>query len=342
VINRDELSARRRVVLGLVIREYVASVQPVGSQHLVTKYRLEYSSATVRNELASLENLGYLSQPHTSAGRVPTEKGYRYFVEYLLAERPLSLSDQRTIRHQFHQASLEMEQWARLAAAVLANTTHSAALATVPKALRCRFKHLELISIRDNVVLLVVVLLGGTVKQQILHLEDPQSQDGLGRLSNQLNDLLSQADAEEVSVRLASLPALANQVGQLVAETMAQADCHASDRVFSEGLVHLMAQPEFALSGEAHRVVQILEQPTLLDTIMEEMRDRDGVQVLIGGEGRWNELSQATLVLSAYGMDEVSGMLGVLGPLRMPYSRTISTVRYVAELMSGLVQEWYG
>jgi heat-inducible transcriptional repressor len=329
-------------MLGLVIREYVASVQPVGSQHLVTKYRLEYSSATVRNELAALEKLGYLSQPHTSAGRVPTERGYRYFVEYLLAERPLSISDQRMIRHQFHQASLEMEQWARLAAAVLANTTHSAALATVPKALRCRLRHMELISIRENVVLLVLVLLGGTVKQQILHLEESLSQDELGRFSNQLNDVLTHADAEEVSSRLALLPPLPMQIGRVVAEIMAQADCHASDRVFSEGLLHLMGQPEFAGSDEAHRVVQVLEQPSLLDTIMEEMRDRDGVQVLIGGEGRWNELSQATLVLSAYGMDEVSGMLGVLGPLRMPYSRTISTVRYVAELMSGLVQEWYG
>lgn len=340
--DRDELGGRRRAVLGLVIREYVASAKPVGSQRLVKKYNLRYSPATVRNELAALEKLGYLTHPHTSAGRVPTEKGYRFFVEHLLAETPLPLSDQRTIRHQFHQSRLEMEQWVRLAAAVLANTTRSAALATVPKALRCHFKHLELISVRENVVLLVLVLLGGTVKQQVLHLEQPLSQEALSRLSNQLNDVLAQADASEIESRPAHVSALAMQVGQLVADTMYQIDCRASDRIFSEGLTHLLSEPEFADSEEARRVMQVLEQRPLLDTILQEMRDRQGVQVLIGGEGRWEELSQASLVLSSYGIEEVSGMLGVLGPLRMTYSRTISTVRYVADLMSGLVQEWYG
>ena len=325
--ERDQLGSRRRTVLGLVIREYVAGAQPVGSQHLVKRYGLGYSPATVRNELAALEKSGYLTHPHTSAGRVPTEKGYRFFVEHLVAEAPLSLSDQRMIRHQFHQSRLEMEQWVHLAAAVLANTTRSAALATVPKALCCHFKHLELISVRDNVVLLVLVLLGGTVKQQVLHMEQSLSQE---------------ADAKEIETRLAHVSALAMQVGQLVADTMCQIDCRASDRIFSEGLTHLLSEPEFADSEEARRVVQVLEQRPLLDTILQEMRERQGVQVLIGGEGRWEELSQASLVLSSYGIEEVSGMLGVLGPLRMTYSRTISTVRYVADLMSGLVQEWYG
>jgi heat-inducible transcriptional repressor len=342
VINRHELSARRRAVLGLVVGEYVASAQPVGSKRLVQKYNIGYSSATVRNELAALEKLGYLTHPHTSAGRVPTEKGYRYFVEYLLAERPLSLSDQRMIRHQFHQASLEVEQWVQLAAAVLANTTRSAALATVPKAMRCRFKHLELISVHNNMVLLVLVLLGGSVKQQILHLDETLSQDDLSKVSNLLNDVLAQADAEEVGSRLTQLPALPMQIGQLAADIMAQMDCQSSDRVFSEGLSHLLSEPEFSDSGEAVRVLQVLEQRPLLDPILDEMREREGVQVLIGGEGRWEELSRATLVLSAYGVDQVHGMLGVLGPLRMPYSRTISAVRYVADLMSDLVEEWYG
>lgn len=342
MVEHERLSARRRTVLGLVIRDYVASAQPVGSQRLVQQYGLAYSPATVRNELAALEKLGYLTHPHTSAGRVPTEKGYRYFVECLLGETPLPLSDQRMIRHQFHQASLEMEQWVHLAAAVLANITRSAALATVPKALRCRFKHLELISVRDNAVLLVLVLLGGIVKQQMLHLEKPLAQEDLSRLSNQLNDMLAQADVAEIEARLAHGPALATEAGRLVADIMHQVDCRSSDRIFSEGLTYLLSEPEFADSEEARRIVQVLEQRPLLDAILEEMRERNGVQVLIGGEGRWAELSQASLVLSSYGDEEVSGMLGVLGPLRMAYARTISAVRYVAELMSGLVHEWYG
>jgi len=329
-------------VLGLVIREYVANAQPVGSKRLVQNYQLDFSAATVRNELAALEKLGYLTHPHTSAGRVPTEKGYRFFVQHLLGEMPLPMQDQRTIRHQFHQASLEMEQWVRLAAAVLANSTQSAALATVPKALQCRFKHLELIAVRDNVVLLVLVFLGGTVKQQILHLEQPRTQEELSQLSNRLNDVLQLSDASDVSGLLLDDQSTVQQVGNLVSEIMTQIDCQASDQVFSEGLTHLLSEPEFTEGDEARRVIQVLERRPLLDAIMEEMREREGVQVLIGGEGRWDELSRATLVLSSYGMNEVSGMLGVLGPLRMSYARTISTVRYVAHLMTDLVEEWYG
>jgi len=336
------LSARRRLVLGLLIREYIATAHPVSSKRLVEGYKLRYSPATIRSELAALEEMGYLTHPHTSAGRVPTEKGYRYFVEHLLRETPLPLSDQRTIRHQFHQASLEMEQWVRLAAVVLANTTRSAALATAPKAPRCRFKHLELIAVRDNVVLLVLVLLGGAIKQQLLNLEQPLSQEALSRLSNQLNEKFSQADAEGIEVRLVSLPPLAKQIGQLVAEIMAQVDCRVSERLYSEGLTHLLSKPEFADSEAARRIVRVLEQRPLLDAIFEEVRGREGVQVLIGGEGRWDELSHASLVLSRYGIEEAHGMLGVLGPLRMAYARSISAVRYVAQLMSDLVQEWYG
>lgn len=342
MVDYHELSDRRRLVLGLLIREHIATARPVGSKRLVEGYKLRYSPATIRNELAALEGLGYLTHPHTSAGRVPTEKGYRYFVEHLLRETPLPLTDQRTIRHQFHQASLEMEQWVRLAAAVLANTTRSAALATAPKAPHCRFKHLELIAVRDNVVLLVLVLLGGAIKQQMLNLEQPLSQEALSRLSNQLNESLSQADVEEIDVRLVSLPPLAKQIGQLVAGIMAQVDCGVSERLYSEGLTHLLSEPEFADSEAARRIVQVLEQRPLLDAIFQEVRGREGVQVLIGGEGRWDQLSQASLVLSRYGIEEVHGMLGVLGPLRMAYDRSISAVRYVAQLMSDLVQEWYG
>jgi len=299
-----------------------------------------YNSA--RNEMAALEELGYLTHPHTSAGRVPTEKGYRYFVEHLLGETTLPLSDRRMIRHQFHQARLEMEQWVHLAAAVLANITRSAALATVPKALRCRFKHLELIAVRDNMVLLILVLLGGTIKQRMLNLEQPLSQEALSRLSNQLNAVLAQSDAEEIEARLAHLPPLAVQIGELVAEIMHRVDRRASERVFSEGLTHLLSEPEFADGEAARQVVQVLERQPLLDAIFEEVRAREGVQVLIGGEGRWDELSHASLVLSRYGIEEACGMLGVLGPVRMAYARAISAVRYVAQLMSDLVQEWYG
>ena len=187
----QELTPRRQSILGMVVRAYVETAQPVGSRALVDQYGLPYSPATIRNELAALEEMGYLTHPHTSAGRVPTEEKYRYFVEHLLGEVELPLSERLMIQHQFHQVQLDLDQWMRLAAAVLAHTSRSLALVTAPKSPQSRFKHLELISLHDTVVLLVLVLMGGIVKQQMFTLDGPMSQEQLSRLSNELNALLN-------------------------------------------------------------------------------------------------------------------------------------------------------
>ena len=146
----SELTPRQQLILGLVIREYISAVQPVGSK-TIEGYGLGVSSATIRNEMVILEEHGYLLQPHTSAGRVPTEQGYRYFVERLMRESQVPLNEQRTIRHQFHQVGVDLEQWMRLAASVLARSAQSAAVVTSLKTETCRLRHVEMISIRETI-----------------------------------------------------------------------------------------------------------------------------------------------------------------------------------------------
>ena len=154
--STSELNPRRQAVLAIVVQEYIASAQPIGSKTVVEGYRLKLSSATIRNEMKVLEEQGYLTHPHTSAGRIPTEEGYRYFVEHLLPDLSLSVDDQRMIQHQFHQVGQETDQWAQLAAAVLAHSAQMAALATPIRAESCQFKHVELVEVRDGLVLLVL------------------------------------------------------------------------------------------------------------------------------------------------------------------------------------------
>jgi heat-inducible transcriptional repressor len=144
----SELTQRSQTVLRLVVREHIRTAAPVSSKAISERYGLGVSPATIRNDMADLEEKGYLTHPHTSAGRVPTEKGYRYFVEKLMGESQLSPDERRTISHQFHQARLELDQWMRLSAAVLAHNAQSASLVTAPKSSRCRVKHLELVSVR--------------------------------------------------------------------------------------------------------------------------------------------------------------------------------------------------
>ncbi len=340
-----EMTTRRRAVLGLVIRSYIDNPQPIGSKAFVEGYGLDISPATIRNEMAALEDMGYLTHPHTSAGRIPTEQGYRFFVENLLGETELPAREQLMIRHQFHQARLELDQWARLAAAVLAHTTHNAALATPPRAYESMFKHLELVSVRDTLVLLVLVLHGGMLKQQMLVLEEPVEQELLSMLSNQVNDTFRDLTAIQIAGRLAILDALGQQVGRVVMQLMAAIDGRTDDFVYREGLTHILAEPEFSQREQVRHMVQALEGPALVDVITTATTPLEvgGVQVLIGGEGRWQDLRELSLVLSRYGVaGGATGLLGVVGPLRMPYDRTIGAVRYVSQLMSAMVTDWYG
>ncbi len=197
------MSQRKQDILRALVEEYIHSVTPVASETLVRKYRLNYSSATVRHELAGLEEAHLIYQPHTSAGRVPTDLGYRYFVEHLMQESALSLNEQRLIRHQFYQVQDQLDQWVRLTASVMARLLHSAAVMTSPRSNVGFLKHFELLSVTDLSAHLVLVLRDGTLKQQRLLLETPIDQAELSALAERLNQLFQGKNAVVVAADLA-------------------------------------------------------------------------------------------------------------------------------------------
>ena len=340
----DYLSERQQIVLRLVVQEYIRSAVPVSSKTITEDYPIGISSATIRNEMAALEEKGYLMQPHTSAGRIPTEVGYRYFVEKLMEKADLPLDEQRMISHQFHQSRLELDQWLRLSAAVLARTSHNASLVTAPKSEHCYLKHVELISLRDNLVLLILVLQGGTLKQQILTLDNPiDQQDELGPLARQLTDLWVGLDAQGVATTTATLTGMAATVGEVAVETMRRIDARRSSDIYHDGLLNSLDQPEFRQREGVQQVIPALEERQLVEQLVGEALQHGGVQIIIGGEGKWEELSEVGIVLARYGIDDtVIGAMGVLGPVRMAYGRAVSVVRYMSLLMSDLISDLYG
>ena len=336
----SELTERQEHILGLMVRSYIELGEPVGSEKLVTRYDLDVSSATVRNELAVLDELGFLNQLHTSAGRIPTEAGYRYFVQRLLGEFELPVREQQMIRHQFHQARLDLEQWMRLAAAVLARTSHGASVVTAPRPRPNRFKHVELISTQGRLVLMILVLYGGDVKQQMLTLAEPLEQTRLSRAAERINAHFDGRTADEIAARVSQLDGmeLEEEVSRLIIDTLRLADTRDISDFYRDGVVNL-------LENEGTRqAVRVLEERTLLADVLSQAVDPDSgsVQVIIGGEGRWEELKECTVIVSRYGVTEdLSGELAVLGPTRMAYGRNISAVRYVADIMSGFVYDYY-
>jgi heat-inducible transcriptional repressor len=340
----EPLNERQQMILGLVVREYIDTATPVGSKALVEKYNLGISSATVRNEMAALTEMGYLRQPHTSAGREPTEAGYRFFVQSLIGETELPIAEQRTISHQFYQTSGEVEQWMRLAASVLAQHGRGASLVTAPRQTLARFKHLELISTQGRLVLLVLVLNGGDVRQQMLTLAEPVTQDTLSQSAARINAVCAGLDAEGVLAQAVHPPTLEQEVMRLVAEMIRKTEDLSASEVVRDGVANVLAEPEFAASESARQALRVLEERNYLEEFLGKALSPQigGVQVVIGGENAWLELKDFSMVLARYGVaGRATGAVGVLGPQRMAYGRAISTVRYVAGLMSDLMYEVY-
>lgn len=343
------LEPRSEAILRAIIEEYVATAQPVGSQALVNRYHLGVSPATVRNVMAELEANGYLDHPHTSAGRVPTDKGYRLYVESITDAVALAPVEQLMIRHQFGQVEYASEQWFRLAAATLATSTHVAGIATAAKPPSCRVRRVDLVAAGTRMVSLVVVLAEGPVKQVLLAVEHPEEDLHLEAISRTLNELLAGRSAVGASNVLADLAGTQPPVDALllraagrVVQVMHEFDSSAVEDVFSEGLLNVMDAPEFARSETVRRIFGVLQDRAFLAELVPVLTEAGEVRVFIGSENPHHAMHDVSLILAPYGrMGRAVGVVGVLGPTRMAYPHAISTVRYVSGLMNELVDHLY-
>jgi heat-inducible transcriptional repressor len=333
------LTDRRSALLNLIVEEYVDTAQPVGSQYIVRKHRMPVSSATIRLEMARLEDEGLIMQPHTSAGRVPSDRGYRYYVESLMSEQALGLDEQETIRHQFHQAERAMEQWFQLAAAVLAHSVSNFAVVTSPRSKETRLRHVQLVPLQDATALCVVVLSEAQLRQQVVTFREPVDPHDLAIAVGRFNERCSGLSPTE----MAKLPEPASEVEGViqrsVIELMEQEEAALGD-VFRDGVREVLSQPEFARSERILDLIDILEQRTLSNAIPIRQLGGDAISVVIGSENSHEAMRDCSVVLARYGVEGgPSGVVAVLGPTRMRYARTIPTVRYLASLLGDMIAQ---
>jgi len=337
------LSERQKIILSLVVHEHIKGSQAVASGALIRDYNLKISSATVRAELNTLTELGYLRQPHTSAGRVPTEEGYRYFVNNLLNQSDLPATTRNTINHQFYQSDKGLHEWLPLAASVLATQNRAVSIVTSPHTKRVAFKHLELISVRGSQVLMVLVLVGGEIRQQIISLDNIYTQNQLSDLAQKINNGCENSTLDEIEqFRLIDEP-LSDTILNAVADQMRYSEDYANGKLFMDGLTNVLGADEPVDPDQARVALKLIEERQNLDDLMlraNHNQEIGGVQVLIGCENTWQELRDWSIILTRYGVPEqMSGTLGILGPMRMPYGHAINTVRFVGELLSDLISE---
>src|SRR5438093_5476253 len=315
----NKLTDRRQRLLRFIIDEYVSTAQPVGSNALVEKYGLPVSAATIRNEMAALEDEGYIAQPHTSAGRVPTDLGYRYYVEALMREERVPDDLRQMIRHQFHQAARELEEWARLSAAILAGRLQNAAIVTTPRSPEPRLRWLEIVSVHDYLALLVVVLEEARVLQQTLALDRPFSQEELTGIARKLNDLLAGKSAAQIRERLLAA-AVENSIAGATAGLIESTEEGEGDPGFLEGLRELLRQPEFTQGERILGLMELLEERNLPRAIPASSGTVADVSIIIGKEHPIDAMQFCSVITTRYtGPTGLRGSLTVVGPTRMDY-----------------------
>ena len=336
------LSERTGRILKHLVEQYIDQAAPVPSQSIAQGYGLGVSPATIRNEMALLRQEGYIVQPHTSAGSVPSDKGYRHYVE-ALDYTDLPAAEQRLISHLFHQVEAEIEQWLSLAASLLAQLVKNVAVVSLPRQTYCKFKHMELLSLQDTQVLAVVVLHGVKVKQKLIGLEQEVSQATLTAISAKLNDTLAGLTYKQVMDNKMELSREEKQIVDELVEVMKDEDRQEYEGPYLDGVHYMLNQPEFARSERLRSLMELVEQHSLLKIILPDRVTKHGVHVVIGKENKEEAIRDYSVIISPYGLPgEATGTIGVVGPTRMPYSHTIPTVGYLASVLSSLVAGLYG
>jgi heat-inducible transcriptional repressor len=346
------LDLRSQAILRAVIEEYITTAQPVGSLALVERYRLGVSSATVRHILAELEIAGLLSHPHTSAGRMPTDAGYRFYVESIVeaSPSPLPAVEQLMIRHQFGQVEYASEHWFRLAATTLAGLTRSAGLATPAKPSAAHIRRVDLVAVNERMASLILVLREGSIKQAAVSLDDSEAidQPTLNRVAGLLNERLLEATAPAAEATLLRFDEadqtqrIAKSVGERIVRILREYDAASVEEVFSDGLLNVMEAPEFAQSDKLRQVFTALESRAFLGDLVDSVAGSNRIRVVIGAENPRAEMHDVSLVLAPYGRPgRALGVVGVLGPTRMSYPHAIGTVTFVSGLMNELVDHLY-
>jgi len=332
---------RKEAILRAVVKEFTSSAVPVGSQALHSRYFVNLSSATIRSELAELADRGYLIQPHTSAGRIPTDSGYRYFVDFLMDLEEVPERVRVYINDELGHATADVQGLVERVAMTTAAVTQNASVASAPQGSQGRIKHVDLVSLEPKEVLLILLLEGNLLRQQVVQVSQAANQPELTLLASKFNGTLVGKAGEEVRRRYDSaVLGLEKEVLGRIVAALDQYEQGAENLVVHDGVRNLLRQPEFAESSRLQQVLEVLEETRYLTVLLRELIGNSDLQIVIGSENASSQLQGCAVVLTTYGpSNHLKGVLGVIGPTRMAYSQTVARLRAVARSASDRMAE---
>ncbi|MBM3939450.1 MAG: heat-inducible transcription repressor HrcA [SAR202 cluster bacterium] len=336
---KPPLNSRRQAILEILVTDYIRTAMPVASQQIAARGDLSVSPATIRNDMAELEELGFISRPHTSAGGVPADLAYRFHVERSGGTARAPREFELLVRRSINVEDADFDSWARAAANVLARTIQNGAIATAPRVFQTRLKQLQLVSLGEFHALLVLVMQEARVRQHLIQFPTHVIQDQLTALALKLNTTMSGKTPQEIRATWDSQEhdALSDLVIAEAVQLMVQEEQDEPQRSYVDGLRHILGQPEFASGLRAREAAEVLEDTRVLRPVLNEGQEPGQVRVIIGEEHADQQLRPYSIVLAQYGVPgEATGVLCAIGPTRMDYSRSIATVRYLADFLTRL------
>jgi heat-inducible transcriptional repressor len=343
------LDERKQKVLLAIIKDYISTAEPVGSRTISKKYDLGVSPATIRNEMSDLEELGYIEQPHTSAGRIPSNLGYRYYVDCLMKKKKLATEDQKIILGGYRSKVQDMRTVLQRTNTILSNITNYTSLVTGPQFTKSNLRHVQLVPLDNGKALVVVVTDNGTAQTRMIDLPQTINDIDLQKISQVMNAKLQGLSLEhikmtlikEIYFELSKHKHIFNAAMDLIQETL---NLNPEEKVYLAGTLNILNQPEFSDISKVRTLLSLLEQDRVLkDIVSDESLKEDGISVKIGGENRVEGLQDCSTITATYELNgKTIGSVGVIGPTRMDYEKAVSIVEFMTQHLSHMMKDFYG
>jgi len=339
------LDDRKQKVLLAIVHDYIATAEPVGSRTIAKKYRLGVSPATIRNEMADLEEQGYIEQPYTSAGRIPSERGYRYYVDFLMRKQELSKEEEELIQREYRTKVRDVGQVIQKTGQLLSQLTHYTAMVLTPRIGISSFKHIQIVYMHQSQAMVIAVMDNGTVQHRMIEIPESITPLDMETISRVLNAKLQGLTMKSIKLNLireiyselARHKHVVDMVMELIQDSLKLEN---EDKIYLGGVFNMLNQPEFHNVEKIKTLLSIMEQEKLLCNILEGGSGDEGVTVRIGGEIEEWDIKECSMITAPYSVrGRKMGSIGVLGPTRMEYAKVVSVVDYMTKYLSQTLEQ---
>lgn len=348
MVWENELNERKRTILKSIIDNYIESAQPVGSRTIARKHELGLGSATIRNEMADLEELGYITQPHTSAGRIPSDKGYRFYVDNLMQVQSLAQDEMIRIRKAMDERIEEINRLFRKASIIISNITGYTSVVVSPQLSRTRIKSIQLLKIDEKSILVVVVAGGGIVKNKLISHNQIVEDVHLAKLNQAANLFLADKSIGQLTMPVAvDLQREINMPAEVILAILESVDecirkIETTD-IYLEGITNILNYPEFSDLIKAREILDLLNEEEIITGLVRSVTKNKQFDFKIGSENQIDEMKDLSIITTVYGREGKDvGTIGVIGPTRMAYSKVVSSIKYIRELLNKEIIRLFG